>query len=295
MEVLQHHPDMLLRSEHFAAMRINWNDKTQGLQEIAAELNIGIESLAFLDDNPVEREQVRVALPEVSVIDLPSDPQRYAEILRGCPSFERLTLSSEDQQRTSIYAEQTKRAHAEQSFQSKEDFFYFLQQKAEISPVTTATLPRVAQLTQKTNQFNLTTRRFTEQQLLEIANTPNQQVMTIRVRDRFGDHGLVGVAITRDEYDVCEIEAFLLSCRVIGRTVETAFLSHLANAAVKRGSMRLIGPFVPTKKNTPSKTFYAQHGFELREQNGEAELWALDLRARRINCPDWIKVIDANA
>ena len=290
IEVLEKHSGMLLRPKHFAAMRISWNDKVQGLREIAAELNIGIESLAFLDDNPFEREQVRATLPEVTVIDLPGDPLQYAAAIRDHPAFERLSLSAEDQQRTAFYAEQRERAQAEQNFQSKEDFYRFLDQEAEISPVTAATLARISQLTQKTNQFNVTTRRYGEQQIAELAAQQGSQVLSIRVRDRFGDHGLVGVAITRDRDEACEIDSFLLSCRVIGRTVETALLAHLAESAARRGCKQLIGWFLPTKKNAPASDFYRQHGFELAKQNGDGSLWSLDLTQRKIASPEWIKV-----
>ncbi len=293
-EVLERHSGMLLRPEHFAAMRISWNDKVQGLHEIASELNIGIDSLAFLDDNRFEREQVRAALPEVMVIDLPENPLEYAATLRDSPVFERLTLSAEDQQRTTFYSYQRKRAQSEQSFQSKEDFYRFLQQEAEIAPAVPATLARIAQLTQKTNQFNLTTRRYSEQQVAEIASRSGWQVMSIHVRDRFGDHGLVGVAITRDDQEQCEIDTFLLSCRVIGRTVETAFLSYLAGSAAIRGRQRLTGWFLPTKKNAPAREFYRQHGFELAHQNGEGSQWVLDLAQSKIACPEWIHISAIN-
>src|SRR5206468_4715478 len=129
----------------------------------------------------------------------PEDPLQYAATLQEQPVFERLTLSSEDQQRTAFYSEQRERSQAEQNFQSKEDFYRFLEQEAEIAPVMPATLARVAQLTQKTNQFNVTTRRYSEPQIAELAAQPGSQVLSIRVKDRFGDHGLVGVAITRDQ------------------------------------------------------------------------------------------------
>src|SRR6267378_6555456 len=131
LEALEKHPGMILRPTDFAAMRLNWTDKAQNLREIAQELNIGVDALAFLDDNPFEREQVRAALPEVTVIDLGTNPLEYASTVRNCAAFERLTLSSEDQQRTEMYAAQKQRAGAEQNFQSKEDFFRFLEQEAE--------------------------------------------------------------------------------------------------------------------------------------------------------------------
>ena len=290
MEALEKHPGMLVRPKHFAAMRINWTDKAQNLREIAHELNVGIDALAFLDDNPFEREQVRAALPEVTVIDLGKNPLDYASAVRNCAAFERLTLSSEDQQRTEMYAAQKQRAGAEQNFQSKEDFFRFLDQEAELEPVSDLTLPRIAQLTQKTNQFNLTTRRYTEPQIVEMAKRPEWHIFSIRVRDRFGDHGLVGVAIAHDEGEHCEVDTFLLSCRVIGRTVETALLAHLAESAAQRGRKQLLGWFLPTKKNAPARNFYEQHGFNRQETNGSGSLWALDLKSSTLRCPDWIKL-----
>jgi FkbH-like protein len=294
MEALRSHPGMLLKPKDFAAIRINWSDKSQNLHEIATELNLGLDSLAFTDDNPFEREQLRQLLPEVHIIDLPEDPLGYAAAVQDSPLFERLALSEEDQQRTTMYAAQRERAHAEHNFQCKEDFFHYLEQEAEVAPVSPATLARVAQLTQKTNQFNLTTRRFTEQQITEMAARPECQVLSIKVRDRFGDHGLVGVAITKDENETCNIDTLLLSCRVIGRTVETALLSQLATRALSRRCKRLCGWFLPTKKNAPARDFYSQHGFELAQQNGNGSLWSFDLSRGKLAAPEWIKVIAAN-
>ncbi len=290
MEVLGKHPDMLLKPEHFAAMRINWSDKIQNLREIGVELNIGIDAIAFLDDNPVERAQVRAHLPEVTVIELSGDPAKYADAVRDSPVFERLMLSEEDRQRVSFYASARARAKAEQSFASKEDFFRSLEQEAEVDTVGPATLARVAQLTQKTNQFNLTTRRYSEQQISELANRPGWRVVCLRMRDRYGDHGLVGVAIVQFAAGSSEIDTFLLSCRVIGRSVETALLSHLVETAHARGAQFMRGWFFPTRKNAPAKDFYAHHGFQQESSNSEGSLWTLDLHKAEIACPEWIKV-----
>ncbi|MFZ0322123.1 MAG: HAD-IIIC family phosphatase [Candidatus Sulfotelmatobacter sp.] len=290
MDALENHPGMLLRPKDFSAMRINWNDKALNLREIASELNVGIEALAFLDDNPVEREQVRSDLPGVMVIDLPEDPIAYAAAVRDCPAFERLALSNEDAQRTSLYAARRERSQTENNFQTKEDFFHYLGQEAEVALVSPATIARVAQLTQKTNQFNLTTRRYTEQEIEKMANRPGCVVLSIKVRDRFGDHGLVGVAITRDDKGICEIDTFLLSCRVIGRSVETALLASIVRDATARGCKHLQGWFLPTRKNSPAGEFYPQHGFEITAQNNGASLWLLDLERRTVDFPQWIKV-----
>lgn len=290
MEVLDKHPGMILRRQHFAAMRVNWQDKAQNLREIANELNIGIDALAFLDDNPVERERIRAALPEVAVLDLPSDPSRYAAALRDCGLFERLSLSEEDKQRGIYYAAQRERTELETTCASKEDFLRSLQQEVEIAAADAKSLARVAQLTQKTNQFNVTTRRYKEQEIAQMVSASNCRVVSVRVRDRYGDNGLVGVAITRDSANSREIDSFLLSCRVIGRTVETAVLSYLAEDARRRGLTRMQGWFLPTKKNAPASDFYAQHGFFSEKTEPQGTLWTLDLSNNLPLCPEWIKV-----
>lgn len=293
LEVLREHPGMLLRPENFTALRVNWNDKAENLREIAAELNIGLDAIAFLDDNPVERQHVRDALPEVMVVELRADPMEYARAVRDCPVCERLTLSEEDRQRGHYYAAEQKRAALEQSVTSREDFYRSLAQEAEIAPVDIFTLARVAQLTQKTNQFNLTTRRYTEQQIAELVKCAGWRVLSIQVRDRYADNGLVGMAITRDQGDVCEIDTFLLSCRVIGRTVETALLASLAEEARARGGRRLEGWFLPTRKNSPARDFYRNHGFQLISENAAGQLWSFDLAEGGLQAPEWVRVLVA--
>jgi FkbH-like protein len=290
MAALASHPGMVLGPQHFAALRINWKDKAQNLCEIATELNIGTDALAFMDDNPIERARIRTDLPEVTVIDLPNDPMRYAQALRDSPVFERLVLSEEDRERGQYYAEQRLRLEFERSASSLEDFYRSLQQEVEIAPVTAQTLTRVAQLTQKTNQFNLTTRRYSEQQIVEMASSLDWKVFSVRVRDRFGDNGLVGVAITRDVHKVCEIDVLLLSCRVIGRTVETALLSFLVERARSNGMKELQGWFLPTKKNEPAQQFYPEHHFRLLAERDGGILWSVDLGEAEFKCPEWIRL-----
>ena len=290
MVALQNHPGMLLRPEHFAAFRINWQDKAQNLREIAAELNLGTDAIAFLDDNPVERERVRSEMPEVKVIPLPDHAQGFARTLRECPYFERLTLSAEDREHTRLYHDQRKRSELAQSVGSLEDFYRSLDQEVHIAPVTRETLARVAQLTQKTNQFNVTTRRYTEQQIEEFASQPNWSVYSVRVRDRFGDNGIVGVLVTRMDGDVCEIDTLLLSCRVIGRTVETAMLGFLAETSRNNGATFLRGWFLPTKKNTPAGEIYSSHQFQPVATEDGRTLWSLNLEEATIPYPEWIRL-----
>lgn len=291
MEAISTHPGMLLRPGDFAAMRINWSEKSQNLREIATELNVGLDSVAFLDDNPVERLQVRERAPEAIVVPLPEDPMDYARALLDCPWFERLTLSEEDRLRGEYYLAQRERAELQRSVSSKEDFYRSLDQEVEIAAVNPQTLVRVAQLTQKTNQFNLTTRRYTEQQISEMAADPCCGVWSLRVKDRYADNGLVGVAIARFYGSICEIDSFLMSCRVIGRTVETALLASLAADARTRGATTLLGWFLPTKKNAPAVEFYREHGFVEAERSDAGVLWRLDLQKEEIRAPEWIRVV----
>jgi len=290
-KALESYPGMLLRPQHFAAVRINWNPKPQSLREIADELNIGIDALAFLDDNPVERRIVRSQLPEVTVIDLPEEPLFFSRALRESPVFERLALSAEDRERSRYYAEDRRRGELRTRVESVEDFHRSLNMEMEVGLVDPSTLARVAQLTQKTNQFNLTTLRRSEAEVDELARQPEARVFWARLRDRFGDNGLVGVAITVVEGSRATLDTFLLSCRVIGRTVETAFLALLAEDARHRGAEVMEARFVPTKKNAPAAGFLAAHGFVAVENDGVAEThWRLELRSGGPLVPGWIRL-----
>ena len=288
LEALRSHAGMLLRPGDFAAMRINWNDKAGNLREIAAELNVGLDSLAFLDDNPVERQQVRLAVPEVTVIDLPQDPTGYAAALRATPVFERLAITLEDRNRHRFYAEQRERRQLESAAGSMEDFYRSLEMRAEWIGVDASTLARIAQLTQKTNQLNMTTRRYTESEVRELVRDPAWNLSGIRVIDRFGDNGIVGVMFVNTAGEVAEIDTFLLSCRVIGRTVETAMLARACAIAVSGGCKQLAGWFLPTKKNAPAAGIFSGHGFVAVEQTDSGTRWQLDLAQSMIQQPEWI-------
>ena len=288
LEVLERHPGNVLRREHFAAHEIGWNPKPESLRRIAAELNIGLDSLVFVDDNPAEREAVRRELPEVLVLELPQDPMQYAASLRVLPALERVRVSAEDRDRGRQYAEQRSRAAHKSSAATLEDYYRSLEMIVELAPLTDGTRARISQLTQKTNQFNLTTRRYDESALAALAAEGTTQVYGCSVRDRFGDNGLVGVVIVRDRLPAFEIDTLLLSCRVIGRTIESAMLSYVAVAARRAGARSLRGWFVPTAKNEPAADFYARHGFEQIETRDGASLWQRDLLGSQIEWPEWL-------
>lgn len=293
MEIIRGHDHMVLRPEHFAAVRINWTDKAQNLREIAAELNIGIDALVFLDDNPVEREMVRSLVPEVTVLEPTSDrPLDMLDSIRRCPLFERLSLSSDDRKRGQMYAQQRQRAELESSAGSIEEYLRSLDMEADIAVLdassNAALVERVAQLTQKTNQLNMTTKRYSTQDIRAMAEDPAWRVYWIAVRDRFGDNGVVGVMIVNVKESVWQIDTFLMSCRVIGRTVETCMLATLADHAGRAGASGLRGWFLPTKKNPPAEAIYRDHGFEPIESDSSGVLWGITLPADTLRYPEWI-------
>ncbi len=290
LQAIENHPEMLLRSRHFAARQIHWGSKADSLRSIAEELNVGLDSLVFLDDNPVERQNVRLSLPEVTVIELPQESMGYAKAVRNCPLFERLTSSEEDRKRADYYIEQRQRKDLQQSISSVEDYYYSLEQRVELTKVSKQTLGRVAELLKKTNQFNLTTRRHSEAEIARFAADPDWDVYQARVTDRFGDNGLVGVCITHRVGDVCEIDTLLMSCRVIGRTVETAILHSVAEQSRARGISRMEGWFLPTEKNKPAEAFYPSHKFTEKSRTDRGILWSLDLTESSIDCPPWVQL-----
>ena len=260
LAVLDRHADSILRRADFAAWRINWREKSVNLREIATTLNLGLDALVLFDDNPFEREEVRQALPEVTVLDVPADPLQFIATIAESTAFDQLTFSAEDQQRAGLYRQQQARAEASQAAASPEEFLAGLEMVATIGPVGPETLPRVAQLLAKTNQFNLTTRRHTAAQLAEMI-AAGAVALWLRLADRFGDHGLVGVALARPREAQWVIDTFLLSCRVIGRGVETALLAQLAASVKARGGEEIVGEYLPTAKNGLVGDFYPQHGF----------------------------------
>lgn len=291
LECIDSHPEMLLRSRHFSAVRINWNDKAQSVEEIAAELSVGIDSLVFLDDNPVERENVRLRRPEVHVIDLPADPAGFAAALQSDPSFDSLALTEDDRSRNRYYAQQRERRTAEDGTRSREEFLEILGQKVKIARADNRSSARIAELTRKTNQLNLTTRRYSPAEIGSMVQARGVEVLTVRVEDRFGDNGIVGVAILRKLGQRVEIDTLLLSCRVIGRMIETAVLSYLVDFTEEWGATEIVGWFRPTAKNAPTKEVYREHGFRKEKDGPDGQsFWRLQLKDTTPGCPVFIEL-----
>ena len=268
--VFDTHPGMLLRLDDVASHRINWEDKASNLQAIAAELSVGLDSLVFVDDNPVERRWVRLRLPSVTVVELPADPYGFADAIRTCPVLERLSVTAEDERRPELYAAQRKRAELQAESGSVEDFLSSLEMVMRVESVNGRNLARAAQLTQRTNQFNVTTIRRNEAEISRLAEDPSVLAFMARLTDRFGDNGLIALVIAGVLGDELQIDTLLMSCRVIGRGVETALLAILGGLAQQRGLARVAGRFAATSKNAPSADLFDRHGFTCTHQ-GETE------------------------
>lgn len=291
LAALRDNPWMVLREEAFSAIAINWDSKPDNMRRIASELNIGLDALIFVDDNPHERELMRQALPDVLTVDLPTDPALYRSTLETLPQLQALEVTEEDRKRTELYRGNRQRRAVLTGAGSLDDYFRSLDLQVRIEePVPEQALPRIQQLFQRTNQFNLTTRRHGGEALCHANADPGQRLYGLSAWDRFGDHGLVAAALVRAEGEPWRIDSFLMSCRVIGLGIETALLARICNDAKAAGCRHVLGELVPSAKNRPAQDLYRRHGFELYRQEGDLQLWALDLRQRSVPQPAWISV-----
>jgi FkbH-like protein len=290
MPVLRDHKHMVLREEHFSALRINWKNKAGNLAAIAEELNIGLDSLVFFDDNPVERELVRQMLPEVLTVELPKDASQYRATLEELTDFELLAVTKEDEQRAGQYQANRRRQALERSSGSLDAYLHSLEIRAHVAPAGPHHVTRLVQMFNKTNQFNATTRRYQTPDMERFLASPTHHVYVLDVADRFGDHGLVGAAIVVEEAPAWRIDSVLLSCRAMGLSVETVLLKRIYDAARRKDVSRLVGEFIPTRKNGPTADFYSRHGFRLDAEAAGAQTWVLDPEAERIDDPAWIDV-----
>jgi FkbH-like protein len=274
------HPEMRLKLEDFAAFVANWESKPDNIRRIAKLLNIGLDALVFVDDNPAECAAVRRALPQVDTIALPADPSDYVRALSRYVMFETASLTDEDARRASQYRARAAAQEMEANAASVEDFWVSLDMTATISGLNEMNLPRVVQLIGKTNQFNLTTRRHGASQIQKFMEDSSCVHFVVRLRDRFADHGLVGVMIAMQTGSLLEIDTWLMSCRVIGRTLERTMLAHLCSQALERRAARLRGVYAPTSKNGLVRDLYAQMGFAPAGEIDGTAIWDYDLATR---------------
>ena len=254
-EAIDGHPEMILRRKDFAGWRIDWKDKALHVAELAAELNLGLQSVVFIDDSPAERERVREAYPEVLVPEWPQDPMRFCSALAALRCFDSPVLSREDELRSASYADERERTALKARAGSAEDWLKKLKVLVRVEPLSDADLPRAAQLLNKTNQMNLSTRRLTEAELKRWADGESRRTWTFRVSDRFGDSGLVGLLSVERDGGSLRLVDFILSCRVFGRRVEDAMLKTAADFARSQGAEQVAAEYLPTPKNAPCLGF----------------------------------------
>ena len=271
------HPEMVLKEDHIAVFIANWSDKANNIREIAATLNIGTDSLVFLDDNPAERGQVRQVLPEVAVPELTEDPADYIGLLANAGYFEAIGLSEEDLSRAEFYQANGRRVSL-QKVGNLEEYLRTLQMVATISPFNAVGRVRIAQLINKSNQFNLTTRRYSEREVEAFENDPVKFCLQVRLADRFGDNGMISVVIFDIDPDEWSCDTWLMSCRVLGRRVEEVVLAAVAEAARKAGARRLKGTYIPSMKNGLVVKHFAKLGFtRTGDVPAGGTTWVLDL------------------
>ena len=285
LKVIKEQPYMILREEHFASMRINWNDKVSNMREITNELNISADSMVFFDDDQINREYMKLNMPQILTVDLPQDPSQYPQTIKKMNEFSVLNLTDEDAKRGKMYVEQRKRNDLEQSTPNLESFLKNLDLKVLIKNANEFTIPRISQLTLKTNQFNLTTKRYQESDIQKFAKDSRYVVGCIQVEDKFGDNGVTGVFIVQKENSKeWFIDTFLLSCRIMGREVEKGMLGYIMNKAKENGVEQIKAQFIPSQKNKPIEDFLNNCGFQK-----DGDFWFYSLKTQ-FTIPEYLTV-----
>ncbi len=275
-EVLDKHPESLIKRTHLAAWKINWDNKVQNIMQLSEELNIGLDYFVFVDDNPMECNLVKENLPMVEVMQVPEKLYQYPDILLREGLFDTLIVSEEDKKRNVLYQAESLRKHSQKNFTDIRDYLHSLQIVVTLGIDHAPSVPRLAQLTQKTNQFNLTTRRYSEEEIRRFQSQADASVIQFAVKDKYGDMGLTGMLIYRVNNNVVEIDTFLLSCRILGRDIEMAFIDFcLARIIEQHRPERLTASYIKTKKNAQTENFWQKAGFELVQEKDGTKTYAL--------------------
>jgi FkbH-like protein len=264
--ILASHPGMILRDHHFAAVRADWREKTENLREIAQEISLGLDQIVFIDDNPVEIARVQSAIPEITCLRIETPPVRFAEQLRSLRLFDRFTVTEEDRGRGEFYAREKQRRELKAGASTLDEFFKGLGQRLTVFENHAPHLARIAQLSQRTNQFNMTTIRLSEDDAFRLLGSSDHILLTASLTDRLGDSGIVGYAQVRRTADTWLIENLLMSCRVLGRGVEQNLVEEIALRAMRAGASVLTAEYVGTAKNAPFADFYHRCGFVAVEE-----------------------------
>jgi len=285
-EPFLNHPEMLLKLDHIAVFQANWNDKATNLQAIAEELSLGLDSLVFLDDNPVERGLVRQLLPQVRVPELPEDPAWYARTLAAGGYFEAVAFASEDLKRAGFYQDNAKRANLQKQVGGVDAYLASLDMTITFQPFDVTGRARIVQLINKSNQYNLTTRRYTDPEVADAENDPAVFTLQVRLADIFGDNGMISVVVCRPgEPGVWDIDTWLMSCRVLGRKVEHMVLREILSHARAAGIRKLVGVYKPTDRNKLVLDHYPRLGFtKIAEEDSGWSRWELLVEGAAPEC-----------
>ncbi len=270
------HPDSQLRPEDFVEIKANWEPKDRNFEEIAGNLNLLPDSLVFVDDNPAERHIIEAQPWGVSAPDM-GEPHHYIQNIDRNGYFEATTISSDDQKRSQMYQRNAERANFQSGFGDYGEYLKSLEMRAVIKPFEPVYMARIAQLTNKTNQFNLTTKRYSQAEIKAIAQDPSFITLYGRLEDRFGDNGVVSVVIGRIVGMECHMDLWLMSCRVLKRDLECAMMDEMVRQCRERGLRKICGYYLPTGKNGMVREFYKQQGFQMETEDPGGSVWAYDL------------------
>ncbi|MBI5319929.1 HAD-IIIC family phosphatase [Bradyrhizobium sp.] len=278
LDAFRNHPEMILKEDDIVAFRVNWDDKAANIKAIAAMIDLGLESFVFLDDNPAERKRVRDALPAVAVPELPDDASEWIPVFQAAGYFEQTGFSREDRQRAGMYKANARRAAQLERIGNHDDYLRSLDMTLAIAPFDQPGRKRIAQLISKSNQFNLTTRRYSEAEVATLQANPDAVTVQARLADMFGDNGMISAVICLKHGKRWEVDTWIMSCRVLGRRVEEAILQHLVQQARAAGAGELVGRYIPTARNGLVKDHFEKLGFARlgAEPNGET-VWRLDV------------------
>ena len=271
------HPDSVLEFDDFTSFKANWEPKHENILDIVNEINIGIESVVFIDDNPVERDLVSSQILGIAVPNVGSDVIDFIDYIDRSGFFEPISLLTDDIKRNKYYEDNKKRSNEQSIFKSYDDFLVSLEMKAEIESFSSIYLDRITQLTNKTNQFNLTTKRYSAIEIENIFTSDEYIKIYGKLKDKYGDNGLIAVSIGRIVRNQCHIDLWLMSCRVIKRNMEFAMLDELVRQCKEKGVLEIIGYYYQSDKNNMVFDLYEKFGFALNDTNGEDTIWRLDI------------------
>lgn len=293
-EVFRRHPHMVLKDAQIVARRVNWQNKVANLEELAAELNIGLESVIFLDDNPVEIEGVRARLPQVMAVQVPKALRGYPAVVESVAALYLAGgVSVESRGKTEQYRQRAAASEARSAFANHDDYLASLELRAELHVDRVSEVPRISELSMKSNQFNLTTRRYAEAEIAAMMASADAEVASVTISNKFGDAGLTGIVVLRFTDQVAIVENFLMSCRVLGQSVELAIWERIVERCRARGCAELRGTYLPSAKNAQVRNFYDRLGLALVEDGEEARCYAQPLHNFSPPHIPWIEVQDA--